>query len=105
MTRRIGSFPIVATVVATPVVATVPVPVVATRRPIYSTPDVDGRVRRIGKLVANFPAAKAVEVRKTFNTVPRVFRTLANVRTGQTTKGQVNNKTHTRHDLSLESNL
>ena len=96
MTRRIGSFPIVATVVATPVVAEVPlVPVVATRRPIYGTPDIDGRVRRIGKLVANFPAAKAVEVRRTLNTVPRVFRTLANVRTGQTTKGQVNNyKTH-----------
>ena len=54
---------------------------------------VDGRVRRIGQLVSSYPTTKAEAVGKTYNTVPRVWRTVANVRTGQTTSGQVKKNT------------
>ena len=52
-----------------------------------------GRVRRIGTLISSFPTTKAVAVSQTYNTVPRVWRTVADQRTGQTTSGQVNKST------------
>ena len=55
-----------------------------------------GRVRRIGTLISSFPTTKAVAVSQTYNTVPRVWRTVADQRTGQTTSGQVNKSTAKR---------
>ena len=72
---------------------------VATRR--IGVFPVDGRVRRIGQLISSYPTTKAVAVGKTYKTVPRVWRTVANVRTGQTNSGQV--KKYTKTDMDDEN--